>query len=155
MKDALDESCVFCAIAQRAAPADIVYQTDAVVAFVPNNPATPAHTLVSPRRHVTDFLAADVATFTAVTTAALRVARAVRQVVAPEGANLITSAGAAATQTVRHLHLHVVPRWHGDPMGTIWPPRGKGAVAPGHRLDFLEQIRHACETVALPGEGEL
>jgi histidine triad (HIT) family protein len=36
--------------------------------------------------------------------------------------NLISSAGEAASQTVFHLHLHVIPRWSGDRLGSIWPP---------------------------------
>jgi histidine triad (HIT) family protein len=39
--------------------------------------------------------------------------------------NLITSAGKVAEQTIFHLHLHVVPRWHRDDFGRIWPIEGK------------------------------
>ena len=53
--------------------------------------------------------------------ATLKVGHAIQNAIAPNGMNLITSAGAAAEQTVFHLHLHVVPRWRGDGFGAIWP----------------------------------
>lgn len=133
--------CVFCAIARDEAPARIVHRTAETIAFFPINPATTGHTLIIPRRHVTDFLDADEETIAAVTATAVRVGRAIREVVSPEGANLITSAGKAATQTVFHLHLHVVPRWAGDEMGPIWPPQ---TPTPADRLDDLAvRIRSA------------
>jgi histidine triad (HIT) family protein len=39
----------------------------------------------------------------------------------PDGLNVIQSNGPTATQTILHLHVHVVPRWEGDAMGRIWP----------------------------------
>jgi histidine triad (HIT) family protein len=56
---------------------------------------------------------------------ALHLAQAIRSALNPDGLNLITSAGAAASQTVYHLHLHLVPRWHHDSIGNIWPLRGQ------------------------------
>lgn len=139
----LSDDCVFCAIAQHAAPARIVYETPDVLGFVPLNPATTGHTLVIPRWHVVDFVDADDATLSLVAAAAATLGRAIREAVCPEGVNLITSAGAAATQTIFHLHLHVVPRWSGDGMGDIWPPK---ADTPAEHLDDVAaRIRAACE----------
>lgn len=55
-------------------------------------------------------------------TATLRVADGVRRAMKPHGLNVIQSNGEAASQTVSHLHVHVVPRWEGDALGRIWPP---------------------------------
>lgn len=54
--------------------------------------------------------------------ATMRIATAVRSALAPDGLNIIQSNGEAATQTVFHLHVHVVPRWTEDNLGRIWPP---------------------------------
>jgi histidine triad (HIT) family protein len=54
--------------------------------------------------------------------AVIHVGQAIRKALRPEGMNLISSAGQAASQTVFHHHLHLVPRWPGDPIETIWPP---------------------------------
>lgn len=61
---------------------------------------------------------------------------ALRSVLQPEGMNVVNSAGAAASQTVFHCHTHVVPRWPGDAMGPIWPPRG-GGFGDATELDAL------------------
>lgn len=97
-------------------------RTHDVLAFFPSEPATLGHTLVVPSRHIAtiwelnDELAAELAAMT------LRVAHAVRAAMHPDGLNVIQSNGEAATQTVMHLHIHVVPRWTGDALGRIWPP---------------------------------
>jgi histidine triad (HIT) family protein len=113
--------CAFCRIADGIDDARIVYQDDRTMAFFPLNPAMPGHTLIIPREHVPDFLALDKVTAHAVTASTLRVARALRRALAPAGMNVITSAGAAAQQTVFHLHVHVLPREDGDRVGDIWP----------------------------------
>jgi histidine triad (HIT) family protein len=48
-------------------------------------------------------------------------AHAVREALQPEGLNIIQSNGVAATQTVNHLHVHILPRWANDAVGDIWP----------------------------------
>ncbi|GAA1189055.1 HIT family protein [Streptomyces hebeiensis] len=115
--------CVFCRIVEGTAPARIVHEDRDTLAFIPVNPVGDGHVLVVPRRHVRDLWELDDALAAALTTSALRVARGVRAAFRPDGLNLINSAGAAATQTVMHLHVHVVARYEGDPMGDFWPPR--------------------------------
>ncbi|MGJ5897329.1 HIT family protein [Streptomyces niveiscabiei] len=55
----------------------------------------------------------------------MRLAPALRRALSPDGPNVVNSAGAAATQTVFHLHVHLVPRWHGDAFGPLWPGRSQ------------------------------
>ncbi len=110
--------CPFCAIVDDNAPAVFVRRWPDAVAIVPLNPVTAGHTLVIPLRHVEDYLEAPEVT-------GLVMARAAELGVAPS--NLITSAGDAATQTVRHLHVHVVPRRTGDGLPLPWTPTGRPA----------------------------
>lgn len=112
MTDA-ESGCVFCDIASDRAPARIVAESPTVVVFVPLAPAAPGHLLVVPRRHVRD--AAEDPTLTASV-----FAHAVRVLGARQG-NILTSVGPDATQTVKHLHVHVVPRGHGDGLHEDWP----------------------------------
>lgn len=118
-----DDNCPFCEIASREDPdAREVYRDDKTVAFFPVEPAALGHTLVIPRRHVADIweLGDELACRLSMVT--LNAARAIRRAMQPDGLNIIQSNGAAATQTVFHLHVHVVPRWEGDAIGRIWPP---------------------------------
>lgn len=118
-------SCEFCAIAALTVDADTVAATDDCIAFFPEEPATLGHTLVIPRIHVAnlwkiqDYRLAD-----ALIRMVIRVGNALESAVSPEGMNVISSAGEAASQTIMHLHFHVVPRWRSDRIGQIWPEGG-------------------------------
>ncbi|MFI7504805.1 HIT family protein [Streptomyces sp. NPDC049687] len=115
------ESCPFCEIVAGRAPARIVHESPHALAFLPLNPATPGHTLVVPRQHVRDLWQLTPETAHPVMDSVLLVARGIEAALSPEGLNLINSAGEAASQTVFHLHMHLVPRWTGDAMGPLWP----------------------------------
>ena len=101
---------------------EIVCEGATWVAFFPLEPATPGHTLVIPRLHVSDLWRVEPALGSDLMQAVIRVGQAVTVTLNPDGMNLITSSGSAAEQTVFHLHLHVVPRWRNDAIGKIWPP---------------------------------
>ena len=117
------EDCPFCEIVQREDPdAREVYRNEHVVAFFPMEPATLGHTLVVPRKHISDVWDLDENTATHLARAVVRISHAMRTAVEPEGLNIIQSNGEVATQTVFHLHVHIVPRWSGDAIGRIWPP---------------------------------
>lgn len=115
------EGCSFCAIARGTDAARVVYETDDAIAFFPLAPAVPGHTLVIPKDHVSDIWALDRDHIPALSSAIMAVAWAVRRALKPDGMNLINSNGEAASQTVAHLHVHIVPRWSRDEFGGIWP----------------------------------
>jgi len=105
--------CPFCEIIAGRAPAEIVRRSDDALAIVPLNPVTPGHLLVIPTVHVADF-AEDSEVSAKVM---LRVAELCE---GPEAYNVITSKGTGATQSVFHLHLHVIPRTEGDGLALPW-----------------------------------
>ena len=117
-----DANCEFCRIVRRLDAARIVCETDVAVAFFPLKPAALGHTLVVPKDHVSDLLSIDEQTAGRLMETTVRVARAINRAVQPDGMNFISSAGEAASQTVFHLHFHLVPRWKGDHIPSIWPP---------------------------------
>ncbi|MBB0246991.1 HIT domain-containing protein [Streptomyces alkaliphilus] len=110
-------NCAFCAIVAGTAPATVMRTWPDAIAIVPLNPVVGGHWLVIPRVHVPD-AAADPEVSAAVM-------RRAAEVIAHTGddCNLITSVGAPATQTVFHLHLHIVPRETGDGLPLPWTPR--------------------------------
>ncbi len=134
-----DPDCPFCEIAAREWDAREVFRTESVVAFFPPEPATLGHTLLIPRAHVRDIwevddgLAAELGRWT------VTLAGAVKRAMRPDGLNVIQSNGAAATQTVMHLHVHVVPRWEDDAVGRIWPPETH--YSEGDKDDAWEALR--------------
>lgn len=109
--------CPFCRIIRGVAPADVVRDTGDCLVFHPLNPVALGHVLVVPKMHVQDALQLPVVTGLAFTRAAEYAAWQ-----GAHGYNLITSAGEEATQTVFHLHVHVVPRRPFDGLRLPWSP---------------------------------
>lgn len=139
------DECPFCEIAAGRDPrAEIVCEDARWVAFFPPEPATPGHTLVIPKAHVTDLWSLPLELAEPLMQAVIRVGRAVDQIAVPEGMNLISSSGTAAEQSVFHLHLHVVPRWARDGFGQIWPP-GR-PMGEAFKADLADRIRDACRS---------
>jgi histidine triad (HIT) family protein len=117
-----DEDCIFCKIAAREIPAQIVDEDERTLAFMDRAPATRGHTLVIPRRHARDLLEIEPDELQAVAVAAQRVAARMPDRLGAEGVNLLNSCGRAAWQTVFHFHIHVIPRYDGDPLRLPWTP---------------------------------
>jgi histidine triad (HIT) family protein len=129
-------ACPFCAFDRRGnEPAGgYVYwdDVDEVMAFEPLKPHTPGHTLVCPIRHYESVLDAPGHVVREVMLEAQRLAlRMVEN--GADGVNIITSAGEAATQTVMHWHVHLIPRYAGDRLaGWPWkPPSSNTPLPPG------------------------
>jgi histidine triad (HIT) family protein len=110
------DECVFCDIVAGRAPAEQVYQDERAIGIVPLNPVVAGHLLAIPRMHATDFDADWRATADA-THAAFQMARLYLH---GQPYNVITSKGRAATQSVFHLHLHLVPRAEKDRLALPW-----------------------------------
>ena len=107
--------CVFCAIVERKAPATYVEGWPDAIAIIPLNPVVEGHRLVIPRVHVPDAMAEPI-----VTGAVFARAAELADIESLIDFNLITSCGANATQTVFHLHVHLVPRHEGDGLHLPW-----------------------------------
>ena len=117
-----DPDCLFCKIVAGEIPATIIAEDERTIAFMDISPATRGHALVIPRAHARDVHEIPTADLEAVAAAAQGVAaRAIEQLGAA-GVNLLNSSGAAAWQTVFHFHMHVIPRYDGDPLRLPWVP---------------------------------
>lgn len=125
-----DPDCLFCRIVAGEVPSTRVDEDERTIAFMDLSPATRGHALVVPRAHATDLhdiAAGDVA---ACAVAAQRLAARARDRLGAEGITLMQSTGRAAWQSVFHFHLHVIPRYAGDPLRLPWQP------APGDREEI-------------------
>jgi histidine triad (HIT) family protein len=112
--------CAFCQIAGGTLGADIVYENEKLLAFLDNRPLFPGHVLLIPRTHyetladVPGELAADLMLMTQ------RLARAVEAALQADGSFIAINN--RVSQSVPHLHVHVVPRRRGDGLkGFFWP----------------------------------
>ena len=112
---------VFTKIIKREIPAAIVYEDDAVIAFMDAGQVNPGHVLVATRQQAETLLDIDETLATRLFGVAHRVARAVQAVWQPEGITLLQANKPAGWQTVPHLHVHVLPRYAGDGVALAWP----------------------------------
>jgi histidine triad (HIT) family protein len=117
-----DPDCIFCKILAGELPGTIVDEDERTVALMDINPATRGHMLVIPRVHSADLLNIDPEDLRAVALASQRQAVRAKQLLGAEGVNLVNSCGALAWQTVFHFHMHVIPRYTGDPLRLPWVP---------------------------------
>ena len=118
---ASDPDCLFCKIIAGDIPATIIDQDDKTVAFMDIAPATRGHALVIPREHARDIRDIAPEDLADVHVAAQRIAKR-QETLGAIGVNVLQSSGAAAWQTVFHFHVHVIPRYEGDPLKLPWEP---------------------------------
>jgi histidine triad (HIT) family protein len=106
--------CIFCEIEAGRAPAHRVCEDERTLVFMDKFPVADGHTLIIPRRHAVDIFETEEEDLRAVVSQSLRVAHAIREVLAPDGLSVFQLNGAAAGQTVFHYHMHLIPRMRGD-----------------------------------------
>jgi histidine triad (HIT) family protein len=112
--------CVFCAIAAGSVPAAIVLDEPDVLAFLDARPVFPGHVLVIPRPHVETLWDLEPSADAGYLAAIRRVTVAVRQALEADGAFVANNN--VVSQSVPHLHFHVVPRRRKDGLrGFFWP----------------------------------
>ena len=113
-------TCVFCGIIAGTTPASIVMQDDDVVAFLDAKPLFKGHVLVVPRAHIVTLPELPAASLPRFFAAVQRLSRVVPAALGAEGS--FVALNNVVSQSVPHLHAHVVPRTKGDGLkGFFWP----------------------------------
>jgi histidine triad (HIT) family protein len=110
--------CIFCKISQGDIPSEKVYENDKVLAFLDIKPHARGHTVVIPKEHgetVFDLAEDD---YIAVMEAVVVVMKKLKKL-EPDGFNVGWNHNTAGGQVVPHLHVHVMPRYHGDGGGSM------------------------------------
>jgi ATP adenylyltransferase len=121
-------ACPFC----HPDPNLVFHQTDEIIALWDRYPVSPGHALITPHRHVADWLDATPKEQRALTDALSTAREIIQKKHQPDGYNIGINVGEAAGQTVFHLHVHLIPRYKGDEPD----PRG------GVRKLFPEKARY-------------
>jgi histidine triad (HIT) family protein len=117
---------VFCQIARGEINAAVVARTDELIAFLDHRPVFKGHVLIAPISHVDTLLDLPPELMTPLLTLAQRIAGAIVQALEVQGT--FVAMNNVVSQSVPHLHLHVVPRTKGDGLrGFFWPRTRYGA----------------------------
>lgn len=106
----MPEHCIFCA---KTGP-DIICENDLAKAFYDRYPVNRGYVLIVPKRHVARFFEATTAKIAALNELAFAVKEILDASYRPGGYNIGINDGAAAGQTIFHLHMHIIPRYSGD-----------------------------------------
>ena len=113
-------ACTFCSILAGELPAHVVLDDDAVLAFLDVRPLFPGHVLIVPRHHVETLPDLPVDEVAPYFDGVQRLSRAVRDAMGAQGT--FVALNNTVSQSVPHLHTHVVPRTKGDGLkGFFWP----------------------------------
>lgn len=129
------KTCVFCQIASGEVPASIVFEDEQTLAFLDHRPVFPGHCLLIPRKHL-DTLADVLPDLLSQLSANARLlAMAVEQSLGAEGA--FVAINNRVSQSVPHVHVHVVPRTKGDGLKGFFWPRHKY-----RDIEHMEEVRN-------------
>jgi histidine triad (HIT) family protein len=116
-------SCVFCEILAGRIPAEIVWRGDDAIAFLDNRPLFPGHVLLIPMDHIETLADLPADQVGPLFQAAQKLETAVEQGLGAQGT--FVAVNNRVSQSVPHLHIHIVPRSKGDGLkGFFWPRRG-------------------------------
>ena len=143
----MSDSCIFCRIAALEIPAEIVFEDQHSVAFLDIDPLFPGHTLLVPKGHcetLTDLPAVQVAPLFQ---NAQILTRAIESAMEADGSFL--GVNNRVSQSVPHLHIHIVPRRKKDGLkGFFWPR--KKYESDKHLSETAEKIRHELSVTRTP-----
>ncbi len=134
------KACVFCAIVAGETPADVVLHDDDFIAFLDARPVFKGHVLLVPREHVETLVDLPAALRDPFLERAQRIAQAEKDVLGAQGS--FVAVNNTVSQSVPHLHLHVVPRTKGDGLrGFFWPRTSYADAA--ESAEFARRLRDA------------
>jgi histidine triad (HIT) family protein len=138
----MSDACVFCRIIRGETPARKVLDDDTTVAFLDHRPLFPGHCLVAPREHHPTLADLPAGLLGPLFARVQRVALAVEAALEAEGS--FVAINNRVSQSVPHLHVHVVPRRRKDGLkGFFWPRTGYRDAA--HEAEIHERVRRAVE----------
>lgn len=129
-------------------PASFVHQDAHCVAFMDINPMSPGHVLVVPRQAVKTLTELDASTRAHLLEIAVRIGDAQRQALGSQAQHVLVNDGPGASQTVPHVHVHVIPRYRGDALRTlghilkhVTTMALRRSASPARQAELAEQAR--------------
>jgi len=130
----MNNDCIFCKIANGEIPSKTIYEDENFRVILDLGPATKGHALILPKEHYANLFELPEETAAAAMKVAKKLSAQMVENLGADGLNLVQNNGEVAGQTVKHFHLHLIPRYKDDGQNILWKP---GEVS----QDELEEIR--------------
>ena len=116
------DDCIFCKLANGVFPTNSIYEDDKFNVILDNGPATKGHALILPKEHADDLFELPDETAAEAFKLAKKLGKHIMETLGADGLNVVQNNGEAAGQTVRHFHLHLIPRYTNDGQKIQWEP---------------------------------
>ena len=133
-----DPNCIFCKVITGEIPGQVIDSDERTVTVLDINPATRGHAVVLTRHHAENLTTLDDDDLLAAMQTVRRVTQRMRETLSPDGFNILHNMGRAAWQSIFHFHVHVIPRYHEDPLRLPWLPE---PADPDELARVADQIR--------------
>ncbi len=132
--------CLFCKIAGKTIPSEVIYEDDSVLAFLDIHPLSPGHTLIVPKVHSENILDLPDEEAAKAFVSVKKVTALLSEKLKPKGFTIGINHGRIGGQLVDHLHIHVIPRFEGDGGGSLH------SVVKNPPEESLSEIRRKIES---------
>lgn len=116
------EDCIFCKIANGSIPSKTIYEDEKFRVILDLGPATKGHALILPKEHYADIYEIPEETIGDAMKLAKKMAGLMTDKLGCDGFNVVQNNGEAAGQTVKHFHIHLIPRYKDDGQHILWEP---------------------------------
>ncbi len=116
------EDCIFCKLANGEFPTNSIYEDDLFNVILDVGPATKGHALILPKEHAENLFDLPEETASAAMILAKKLGKRIVDRLGADGLNVVQNNGEAAGQTVKHFHLHLIPRYKNDGQNILWDP---------------------------------
>ena len=137
------DDCIFCKIANGEIGSDTVYEDDMFRVILDLNPGTRGHMLILPKEHYDDIYELPDEVSGRLMGLARKLACAARKGLSADGVNLVQNNGEAAGQTVKHFHMHVIPRYaDGSEPIVTWTPHDSD---PAEQKELAKRLSDSME----------
>ena len=116
------EDCIFCKIANGSIPSKTIYEDEKFRVILDLGPATKGHALILPKEHYQDIYEIPEETVGEAMKLAKKMAVLMTEKLGCDGFNIVQNNGETAGQTVKHFHIHLIPRYKDDGQHILWEP---------------------------------
>lgn len=130
-KNKMNDDCLFCALGKER----IIGECDLTISFLDTYPVSPGHTLIIPKRHIATYFDINQAEQNAIAQAIQQAKLVIDDEFLPDGYNIGVNNGSAAGQSIKHLHIHLIPRYHGD----VENPKGGVRWVIGNKANYWDK----------------